>query len=253
MKAVITGASSGIGRELAKELAKRGFDVILVARREERLISLQKEIMKCYPVNAIVFVCDLQRKSECYRLFEYCKEEKVRILVNNAGLGSVGYVNNISMKEDEAMLSTNLISVHLLTKLFAKSMRKGIILNVSSMAAFQPGPGMTVYGATKSFVYQFSRGMNYELKRQGSKVRIVTLCPGPVATEFDQSQNSGIARQMFMMSAKKCAKIAVEEMFKGKEIIIPGFGNKVLKLATKVLPEELVLYFEHKIQMSKLK
>lgn len=252
MTAVITGASSGIGRELAIELAKRGFDVVLVARRKERLVSLQKEITKRYLVKAFVYVCDLQNTSECYDLFEFCKDKKVRIFINNAGVGSVGYINNTSYQDEKVMLDTNLISVHLLTKLFAKYMKKGIILNVSSMAAFQPGPGMTVYGATKAYVYQFSRGLNYELRKQGSHVRVVTLCPGPVATEFDMNQHTSYIRKLFTLSAKECAKIAVKEMLQGKELIIPGLMNKVLRGITKIVPENLMLYIEHKIQISKV-
>lgn len=253
MVAVITGASSGIGREMAKNLANRGFDVILVARRTERLSDLEQLIRARYRVNAESFVCDIQKTSECYRLFEYCKMKSVRIFINNAGVGYPEYVTDMRFSKDSEMLRTNLISVHLLTKLFAKHMKKGIILNVSSMAGFQPGPGMAVYGATKSYIYQFSRAFGYELKRQKSKVRIVVLCPGPVETEFNKGIPSSKARNLFGLTAKQCADVAIKEMLKGKEVIIPGFANRLLRQATKFIPEKIVLCLEHEIQTAKHK
>lgn len=251
MIAVVTGASSGIGRELARELAKRGFDLILVGRRKERLICLQKEMKHKYKRKAVPFVCDLSKTKECYRLYRYCKDQPVRVFVNNAGLGSAGCVTSMENSKEEEMIKTNLIAVHLLTKLFAKNMRRGVILNVSSTAAFQPGPGMAVYGATKAYVYQYSRAMNYELKKQRKNVRICVLCPGPVKTEFDKNNSVSRMREMFTLSPKKVAGITVDRMLKGKEVIIPGGMNRILKEITKRLPENLVLYFEYKIQMSK--
>lgn len=251
MFAVITGASSGIGKEMARELARRGFDVILVARRKERLLELQREVKRRYKVNAEIFVCDLQKTSECYNLFEFCKNKPVRIFINNAGVGHPEYVTKMKFSKDSEMLRTNLISVHLLTKLFARHMKKGIILNVSSMAGFQPGPGMAIYGATKAYVYQFSRAMSYELKRQKSKVRIAILCPGPVDTEFDNGVNKFKFRFLFGQSARQCAKYAIQEMLKGKEVIIPGVTNRLLRQIAKIMPEKLVLCMEHKIQTSK--
>ncbi|WP_066717585.1 SDR family NAD(P)-dependent oxidoreductase [Clostridium sp. Marseille-P299] len=251
MVAVVTGASSGIGKEMARALAKRGFDVILVARREERLLNLQREIKKRYKVNAEVFVCDLKKTKECYKLFEYCKNKPVKIFVNNAGVGHPDYVTRMNLSKDSEMIKTNLVAVHLLTKLFARHMKRGIILNVSSMAGFQPGPGMAVYGATKSYIYQFSRAMGYELKRQKSKVRIAILCPGPVDTEFDNGVNKFKFRVLFRQSAKECAEYAVSEMLKGKEVIIPGFTNRLLRQTAKFIPENIVLCLEHKIQTSK--
>lgn len=253
MVAVITGASSGIGKEMAKNLAMRGFDIILVARRIDRLHDLEKEIVKRYKVKVESFVCDLQKTSECYRLFEFCKRKPVRIFINNAGVGYPEYVTSMRFLKDSEMLRTNLISVHLLTKLFARYMRKGIILNVSSMAGFQPGPGMAVYGATKSYVYQFSRAFGYELKRQKSKVRIAVLCPGPVDTEFNKGIKSSGVRNLFGLSAKQCADIAIKEMLKGKEVIIPGLSNRLLRQFTKFIPETMVLCLEHKLQTAKHK
>lgn len=253
MYAVVTGASSGIGRELAKEFAKRGFHVIIVARRESKLLELQEEIIRKFNVRVLVFTCDLSKTKECYRLEEFCKDKDIRILINNAGIGKASYVTAITNKDDLTMLQTNIIAVHLLTKLFAKIMKQGIICNVASTAAFQPGPGMAAYGASKAYVYQFSRAMNYELKKQKSRLRIATLCPGPVDTDFAGNNSDGGLRKKFMLSPEKCAKISVKEILKGKELIIPGINNRILKNVTKVLPENLVLPMEYKIQRAKFK
>ncbi|HHT97895.1 MAG TPA: SDR family oxidoreductase [Clostridiales bacterium] len=251
MYALITGASSGIGREFALQLAKRGYNIIIVARREIRLEELKKFITKHYDVDVVIKEIDLSIKEECYRLYDECKDYKIKILINNAGFGKIGYFEDIPLEEELNMINTNISAVHILTKLFLKDMNKGKILNVASIAGLQPCPTMTTYGATKSYIINFSRGLNYELKRKKKEVHVSVLCPGPVNTEFDKVANTDFSLKY--ISAKKCARIGLDGLFKKKEIIIPSFSIKALSLAGKFTPVKLIQPIEYYIQTRKLK
>lgn len=249
MYALITGASSGIGREFALQLARKGFDLIVVARRGHRLEELKQIIKDKYPVEVIVKKADLSKEEECYRLYKECKEYKIRILINNAGFGKIGYFEELSLEEELDMINTNIKSLHILTKLFLRDMKKGRILNVSSVAGFQPCPTMATYGATKSYVTSFSKALNYELKRQGRDVHLSVLCPGPVKTEFDQVANTDFS--LNYISAKRCAKIGLKGMFRKKDLIIPSLPIKVLAMASKIAPDKIILPIEYYIQTKK--
>lgn len=249
MHALVTGASSGIGREIARLLARRGYDLILVARREERLRQLKEEIEASCGVSVEVKPCDLAGTENVRKLFEECRGYDIEVLINNAGFGKIGFFEGISEEDELEMIATNVAAPYLLTKLFVNKMKRGYIMNVSSLAAFQPNPKMAVYGASKAFINSFSKAVGYELKRQKKPVHICTLCPGPVDTEFND-----VAKGHFnvkAMSAERCARIAVEGMFRKKRMVIPGFFMKLLYFASKLTPEALRLFVSYRIQDKK--
>ena len=257
---LITGASSGIGCELAKVYAKNNYDLVLVARRIERLKQLKSEIKKSNPkIQVKVIEIDLSKSKSPEDLFLLLKKEniKIDILINNAGMGVYGNFLELSkeeMKKIEKMLNLNMIAIVKLTKIFLNKMKthkKGAILNVASTAAFQPGgPLMTTYYASKSFVLSFSEGIRYELKDTGIKVSV--LCPGPTITEFEKmSEIKNWRDKIKVMSAEKVAKIAFRDFKKGKKIIVPGYLNKFSILASKIFPRELLLKIIKKIQQNK--
>jgi short-subunit dehydrogenase len=193
---------------------------------------------------------DLSEEENCYNLFEACKSYPISVVINSAGFGKVGYFPEIPLDSEIAMINTNIISLHILTKLFANTMKKGRILNVASMAGFQPAPTLATYSATKAYVLNFSVGVNYELKRNHRKVHISTLCPGPVATEFDLVAGANFS--LHSITAKLCAKEAVDGLFKNKDIIIPSFQMKLIHCVTKLLPYRIILPIEYKLQTRKL-
>lgn len=249
MYALVTGASSGIGREIAKLLAKRGYGLILAARREERLIRLKEEIEEGCGVDVVVKPCDLSDVENARKLFEECRAYRVEVLINNAGFGKIGFFEDIGEKEELEMISTNIAAPYLLTKLFVNNMERGYIMNVASLAAFQPDPKMAVYGASKAFINSFSKAVGYELRRRGKPIHVCTVCPGPVETEFND-----VAKGHFnvkAMSAERCAKIAVDGMFKKKRTVIPGFLMKLLYFASKITPEAARLSLSYNIQDKK--
>lgn len=250
MYAVITGASSGIGREIARLLAAKKIDLILVARRKERLEELKAELSKQYGIDVVVNVKDLSVLENCYKLHEETKDYPVEIFINNAGFGKTGPFVNIPLESEIEMLSLNVIGLHVLTKLYSKSMDKGVILNVGSMAAFLPTPLLATYAASKSYVVSFSQAVNYELKKQKKDLRLSVLCPGPVKTEFGkvaEADNFGLPG----ISAEFCAKVAVDGMMKRKPVIIPGVQMKLMRFALRFIPAGLILKVSYKIQTKK--
>lgn len=250
MYAFITGASSGIGREMALLLAKRGYHLILVARREGRLCSLRDEITATFKRKVLVEACDLSAPKHCVAVFQKYREYPITLVINNAGFGKVGTFSDIPMGEELSMIKTNVMAVHIFTKLFADHMEKGRILNVSSMAGFQPTPLLSAYSATKAYVLSLSMAVNHEFKKQRKNIHISTLCPGPVSTEFNQV--AGGDMMLKEIPAKKCAEIAIDGLFKNKDLIIPTFTMKLLHAASKLSPYSLVLPIEYKLQSRKL-
>nr|WP_297278912.1 SDR family oxidoreductase [uncultured Butyricicoccus sp.] len=249
MKALITGASSGIGQEIARELAARGYELILVARRRDRLEALARELtVKCR-----IFEMDLSDVEQCRMLYCRARGEDLDILVNNAGFGLCGSFAATSLDRDLEMIRTNITAVHVLTKLFLHDFRlknHGYILNVASSAGFMAGPLMATYYATKNYVLRLTEAIREELRREGSAVQISALCPGPVKTEFNE-----VAEVKFSlpgMDAKRCAKAAVRGMFKGRPIIVPGVGMKTVLAAHKFAPEWLVPRITYHVQQKKL-
>lgn len=233
-KALVTGASSGIGRDLAKELSKRGYDIILVARNEEKLNEVASEIK----TKAEVIPMDISVVDNCKKL--YSMVEDVDILVNNAGFGVFGKFINTDLDREVKLIDTNVTAVHVLTKLFLKNMverDKGYILNVSSIAGHLPGPLMAAYYSSKHYVYILSESINEELKKNNSKVRVGTLNPGPVRTNFNKVAN--VKFDLKSLSSDYVARYTVDKILKGKTDITPGLSIKLLRFVAKISPTNL--------------
>lgn len=246
MKALITGASSGIGRDIARYLSKLGYDLVIVARRKENLEILKKELN----TNVEIVCLDVSKKENCIKLFEEHKD--IDILVNNAGFGLFGHFDSTDLQKELSMIDTNIVAVHILTKLYVQEMGKrdsGYILNVASIAGFMAGPLMATYYATKNYVVSLSRAIRKELKKEKSNVKISVLCPGPVKTEFNDV--AGVRFCIRGVTSEYVAKYAIDKMLKGKEIILPSFTIKCVKFLSKISPDNLVTEVSYHTQKSK--
>ncbi len=249
MKALITGASSGIGLEIAKYLASKKYELILVARSKDKLEKIQESL----PTKVTIIVADLSIEQKAKELYVLTKKENIDILINNAGYGDFGYFTDTDLTNELNMINTNIKAVHILTKAFLKDMEAknfGYILNVASSAAFQPGPLMSTYYATKSYVYQLSEALYYEEKKKKKNVQISVLCPGPVDTNFNN-----VAGVKFGVKPKKSsyvAKYATDKMFKKKMLIIPGFGMKMSKFFSRFVSDKFMLRVVYRIQKKKV-
>lgn len=243
MIALITGASSGIGEEFAKNLASRGFNLILVARRAERLREIKEKITNIFDVKIKLMCLDLSKTEHCKKLYEKVKKLHIDVLINNAGFGLFGKFDSTSLDRELEMIDVNIKAVHILTKLFLQDFKRrnyGYILNVSSIAGFMAGPLMATYYASKNYVTQLSRAISQELKHDKINVYIGALCPGPVNTEFNR-----VAGAQFAVGGSTAAEIAeygIEEMFKGKNVIIPKKEMKALAVLSKAVPSKLMLW-----------
>ncbi|MBQ7039704.1 MAG: SDR family oxidoreductase [Clostridia bacterium] len=247
-KAIVTGASSGIGMEIAEILGEKGYYVILVARREDKLKSVLGKL-KC---GGEIFPCDLSVTENCIKLHETYKNDNIEVLVNNAGFGIFGKFSETGLSRDLEMINLNISSLHALTKLFLGDMLKkdkGYILNVASLASFMSGPLMGAYYASTAYVTRLSRAISKEIK--GSKVRISVLCPGPVDTEFNNV--AGVKFALKPLSAKKVADLSVKKMFKGKFYILPGTAAKFTAFFSKLIPDTILSECSMKIQKKKIK
>ena len=246
MRALITGASSGIGRDMARELSNRGYELILVARNEEKLEDLKKELQ-----TKVEIICmDLSVLENCKELYETVKD--IDILVNNAGFGVFGKFINTDIDKEINLIHTNIIAVHTLTKLFLKDMVKrnsGHILNVASIGGCMPGPLMAAYYASKAYILRLSEGINEELRKDKSKVQISVLCPGPVKTNFNNV--AGVKFNVHSLDSEYVAKYAIDKMLKGKLIIIPGILMKTVRFLTKIVPDNIVSKFVYYMQEKK--
>ena len=237
MKALVTGASSGIGRDMARYLSTLGYDLIIVAQREERLIELKKELK----TNVQVISMDLSIKENCINLYESVREQEIDLLINNAGFGEFGNFDETDLEKEVKLINTNITAVHILTKLFLKDMKKrnkGRILNVASVAGFAPGPLMAAYYSSKAYVLRLSQSIYTELKEDKSNVHISVLCPGPVATEFNDV--AGVRFSLKPLSSEYVAKYAIDKTFKNKLMIIPGMINKIMAVLTKIYPSKMI-------------
>lgn len=249
LKALVTGASSGIGRAIAQELAARGYDLILVARRRDRLEALAREL----PVKCRILELDLSDLKQCKMLYCHARSEDLEVVVNNAGFGMCGPFAATSLERDLEMIRTNIVAVHVLTKLFLRDFRarnRGYILNVASSAGFMAGPLMATYYATKNYVLRLTEAVREELRREGSAVQLSALCPGPVKTEFND-----VAEVKFSlpgMEAQACARIAVRGLLRGKAVIVPGIGMKTAVMASRLAPEWLLPRITYHVQHKKM-
>ena len=248
MKALITGASSGIGRDMARILSKYGYDLILVARRKARLEELKKELK----TDVRMITMDISTTYHCMKLYNLVKEDEFDIVINNAGYGVFGEFSKTDLNHELDMIDLNVKTVHTLTKLFLNDMRernKGYILNVASSAAFMPGPLMASYYATKSYVLRLTEAIYEELKREGSSVSVSVLCPGPVGTEFNKV--AGVEFGVKALTSASVAKYAIDKMFQKKLVIVPGFTMKFIHFIIRFLPLKLILHFTYHIQKAK--
>lgn len=244
MRALITGASSGIGRDIAKELAKRGYDIIIVARNESKLDELKQEITD---VNVEVIPMDISIRENCIKLHD--QVGFVDILVNNAGFGLFGKFITTDLDRELEMVDLNVKSLHILTKLFIQDMvekNTGYILNVSSIAGHLPGPFMSTYYATKHYVSNLSESINEEMKKEGLKVKIGTLNPGPVRTNFNNVAN--VKFNLSSLSSEYVAKYTVDKILKGKTDITPGFSIKCTRFFAKIVPNSILAHFVYNTQ-----
>ncbi len=248
MKALITGASSGIGYSMAKYFNELEIDLILVGRNKEKLEELQKELK----VNSKIIIIDLKDITKVKELYVLTRSEDIDILINNAGFGIFGEFSETDLNKEIEMIDVNIKAVHLLTKLFLKDMKKknsGYIMNVSSSAAFGPGPLMATYYATKAYVNNLTEAISEELRRSNSNVSISSLCPGPVDTNFNQV--AGVKFSVKPLKSDDVAKYAIDKMFQGKTVIVPGFLMKLTLFARRFAPKSLIRKVTYNIQKSK--
>lgn len=250
MKVLITGASSGIGLEMAKILAKEKHELYLVARSREKLEKIQNEL----DTKVTIIVVDLSNEQKVKELSTIIKKLDIDMLINNAGFGIFGEFSDTDLSKELEMIDTNVKAVHILTKVVLKTMREknsGYILNVASSAAFQPGPLMSTYYATKSYVYQLTDAIYYEEKKRKSNIKISVLCPGPVNTNFNNV--AGVKFGVKALESDYVAEYALEKLMDGKPVIIPGTKMKLARFFSRFLSNKSLLRIIYKIQKKKTK
>ena len=250
MKALVTGASSGIGKEIAKYLDSLGYELILVSRDKERLENVASSLKN----KSKIIVMDLRKIDDIKSLYVLVKNDDIDVLINNAGFGLYGNFSESDLGRELEMIDLNVKAYHILTKLFLKDMKKknkGYILNVASSAAFSSGPLMSTYYATKSYVYHLSEAINYEMKKEKVNVTVSCLCPGPVATNFNNVAN--VKFSVKPLKADYVAKYAIDNMFKGKMLIIPGVGMKMAKFFQRFISDKAMMRIVYRIQKKKSK
>ena len=243
--ALVTGGSGGIGLEIAKELARKNFDLVLVARNRDTLEAAAGQLEGKFDVKAHVFAADLRRPEAAQQIFDFLHNESlpIEVLVNNAGFGLGGEFAETELQRELDMIQVNIGALTHLTKLFLPPMvrrRSGKILNVASTAAFQPGPLMAVYYATKAYVLSFSQALAEELRDTG--VTVTALCPGPTQTDFAEAAemtSSRLFTSFGVADADDVARYGVSAMLRGKRLAIPGIRNKVLAQANRIAPRAL--------------
>ena len=248
-KVLITGAGSGIGKEMALYFNSLGCSLILVGRDKDKLEEVIKECN-----DAKYIISDLSSREEVYKLYLKTKDEDIDILVNNAGFGLFGFFNETDLEKELDMIGVNVVAPHILTKLFLKDFiekDKGHILNVASAAGFTAGPYLNTYYATKNYILKLTIAIYEELRRQKSHVQISALCPGPVKTNFNN--NAGGDFKMEGLNSKYVAEYAINKMFKGKLIIIPSFKVKMGVFFSRFLPYKLLLKIMYNFQKGKQK
>jgi len=250
MKALVTGASSGIGRDMAIYLSELGYEVILVSRDENRLKETASKLKTKY----VIYPCDLTGRDNCFKLYEKFKDEDIDLLVNGAGFGLFGNTWETDINKEMKMIDVNVNALHILTKLFLTDMvkkDKGRILNIASSAGFLAGPFLNTYYATKNYVLKWTEGIYEELRRVKSNVHVSCLCPGPVDTNFNKVAGGSFGVKA--LSSDYVAKYGIDKCLKNKLVIIPGFGMKCGIFFNKLLPTKLSLKIVYNIQKKKVK
>lgn len=249
MKALITGASSGIGREFARILAERGWDLIIAARSTDKLNELKEELSG---VNVRVVTIDLSREQDAYDLYEHLFDENIDLLINNAGFGVYGEFDAVPLEREMQLIHTNVCSLHILTKLFLGDMIKrdsGMIINVGSIAGFSAGPKLSSYYASKNYVVRLTEAIHEELRRKKSNVKISVLCPGPVNTNFNKVAN--VSFSVGGLDPHFVAEYALKKAEKGKMVIIPGALMKAAKVFEHLLSEKRLTRVSYDVQSAK--
>lgn len=250
--ALITGASSGIGLELAHVLADEKSDLILVARNKEKLLALAEELKRNNDINIKVIAKDLSKPEEVKALIDEVKNENIQYLINNAGFGYFGAYHECDWKTTQDMMELNMTTLaHLTHSLLPKMIERGSgkILNVASVAGFLPGPNMAVYYATKAFVLHFSEAIAQELK--GTGVTVTALCPGPTESQF--MDVSGMAETKLVKgrklpTSKQVAEYGYQAMMRGQHIAVHGWGNFILSVLPRLFPRRLTTWVVSLIQ-----
>lgn len=249
MTALITGASSGIGRDIARRLGKMGVRLIISGRDAAKLEELRREIGKR---RVKVITADISLRRECHRLYREASRYDVDILINNAGFGLYGEFTDTDLDRELEMIDVNVAAVHILTKLFLrdfKARNRGYILNVASSAGFMPGPLMATYYSTKNYVVRLTEAIREELHAEGSDVYAGVFCPGPVNTEFNRT--AGVRFALNGISSEYAAAYAIDGMIKRKAIIVPTVTMKAAVAAAKLLPDQFVSKITIRIQKKK--
>lgn len=248
MRALITGASSGLGREMAKILSARGYELTLVARREDKL----RELALTLPTVCHIIGADLSDERECRLLYEAARGDDLEIVINNAGFGLFGAFLETDLDDELRMIDLNIRAVHLLSKLFLRDFaakNRGYILNVASSAGFLPGPLMSTYYASKNYVLRLTQAIREELRHMHSAVRVCALCPGPVDTEFNSV--AGVRFALGSLTAARVAREAVDGLLAGKAVIVPGMTMKAMTLARHFAPDALLARITYHFQGKK--
>ncbi len=254
MKALITGASSGIGRDMAHVLSEMGYDIIAVARREDRLLELKSELK----TDVEVLCADVTDAEQCKAVAERAKD--VDVFINNAGFGVYGDLCSSGLEEELSMIDTNIKALHILTKAVAKAFKekgRGHILNVASIAAFFPGPLFSAYYASKAYVLRLSQALAEEMRQAKSGVSVSVLCPGPVHTEFEKvaKVNFGTGMEkggnLVILQSRNVAEYAIKKMFSGKTVIIPGTLMKIAVFCRHFVSDKMLARMVYAIQSKK--
>jgi len=255
--ALITGASGGIGYEFVKLFAQDGYNLVLVARSEQKLNQIAAELADKFKIDVKVIAKDLVNPAAPEEIFSQLQQAsiKIDILINNAGFASYGLFNETDLTAELQMLQVNVVCLTHLTKLFLKDMVKqgyGKILNLASTAAFQPGPLMAVYFASKAYVLSLSEAIANEL--EGTGVTVTALCPGPTESNFQKRaamEDSKLVSGQKIMDAETVAKIGYEALFDNKTVVVPGLKNKLLTESVRFTPRKLVTKIVRSMQESK--
>ena len=255
--ALITGASSGIGLELAKVFARENYDLIITARREEKLLDLKNELQTKYKIQVWVISGDLAESDIVEDIFNFVTEQdiEINVLVNNAGVGDYGLFIDSDWQRQHTMIQLNITALTKLTHLFLPMLSKqerAYIMNVASTAAFQPGPLMSVYYASKHYVLAFSEALANELN--GTGVTVTTLCPGPTHSEFVEKANmqkSKLFDRFPVPDSREVAEYGYKSMLKGKRVAVHGLPNKISSTIVGLFPRNMVTAVVRKIQERK--
>lgn len=248
MKALITGATSGIGKAIAQELSRKGWSLILTGRSETAL----EELKETLPVPVETIPLDLAENQAPFTLYEFCKGKHVDMLVNNAGFGVYGAFTDTALQDELELIQVNIRALHILTKLFLRDFKKrnsGRILNVASSAGFLTGPLFSSYYASKNYVVRLSLAIAEELRREKSRVTISILCPGPVDTGFNN--RAGVQFRVKALTPEAVAKEAVFGAITGKLLIIPGLMMRMGIAASHLVPEQVLSRILYHVQAAK--